>query len=86
MVITYCLFFRRYSVNYKIQGNWESVKVEPKNDANLTDLNDRYKNMQETDLYQSLVNFTSKNKIFILTSVFILTKELLFYIIVKQFK
>jgi signal transduction histidine kinase len=36
------------TLNYKIQGNWESVKVEPKNDANLTDLNDRYKNMQET--------------------------------------
>lgn len=36
------------TLKYKIQGNWESVKVEPKNDANLTDLNDRYKNMQET--------------------------------------
>ena len=33
--------------NYTIQGNWESIKVEPKNDANLTGLNDRYKNMQE---------------------------------------
>lgn len=36
------------TLNYKIQGNWESVKVEPRNESNLTDLNDRYKNMQET--------------------------------------
>lgn len=33
--------------NYKIQGNWETIKVEPKNDNNLGDINERYKNMQE---------------------------------------
>ena len=33
--------------NYKIQGNWETIKVEPKNEGNLGGINDRYKNMQE---------------------------------------
>lgn len=34
--------------DYKIQGNWETIKVEPKNETNLEDINDRYKSMQET--------------------------------------
>lgn len=33
--------------NFKIQGNWESIKVEPKNERNLGDITDRYKDMQE---------------------------------------
>ena len=33
--------------NYKIQGNWETIKVEPKNEKNLEGINTRYKNMQE---------------------------------------
>ena len=34
--------------DYKIQGNWETIKVEPKNETNLEGINDRYKSMQET--------------------------------------
>lgn len=34
--------------NFKIQGNWETINVEPKNDGNLGDITDRYKDMQET--------------------------------------
>ena len=33
--------------NYKIQGNWETIHVEPKNDTDLGNINERYKNMQE---------------------------------------
>ena len=33
--------------NYKIQGNWETIKVEPQNDKNLKGINTRYQNMQE---------------------------------------
>ena len=29
--------------DYKIQGNWETIKVEPKNETNLEGINDRYK-------------------------------------------
>lgn len=34
--------------DYKIQGNWETIKVEQKNETNLEGINDRYKSMQET--------------------------------------
>lgn len=34
--------------DYKIQGNWETIKVEPRNETNLEGINDRYKSMQET--------------------------------------
>ena len=34
--------------DYKIQGNWETIKVDPKNETNLEGINDRYKSMQET--------------------------------------
>ena len=34
--------------DYKIQGNWETIKVEPQNETNLEGINDRYKSMQET--------------------------------------
>ena len=33
--------------NYKIQGNWETINIEPKNDTNLGNINERYKDMQE---------------------------------------
>ena len=32
---------------FKIQGDWETVKVEPKSEGNLEGFNDHYKNMQE---------------------------------------
>lgn len=36
------------SINYKIQGDWKTVKVEPKNsNNNLKDINAKYQNMQE---------------------------------------
>ena len=33
--------------SYKIQGNWETLHVEPNNDNNLGNINERYKNIQE---------------------------------------
>ena len=33
--------------NFKVQGNWESIKIEPKNEGNRGGITDHYKNMQE---------------------------------------
>lgn len=36
------------SANFKVQGNWETIKIEPKNGTNISGIKDHYKNMQET--------------------------------------
>ncbi|MBQ7941880.1 MAG: HAMP domain-containing histidine kinase [Muribaculaceae bacterium] len=35
------------SSSYKIQGNWEAIKVDPKSERNLKGINSRYQTMQE---------------------------------------
>lgn len=34
--------------NFKIKGDWETIKIEPKSDSNLGGINERYKSLQET--------------------------------------